>query len=102
MRLLNGRPRWVLRSTQILFLIFVGFFLAFMVSSREAAPEIANGEYVLSDHGKIVRYISEKEYFLLKASKLRLFASGWMVFYYPLTMLWWFPRQDEWTVVMPE
>jgi hypothetical protein len=33
---------------------------------------------------------------------LRLFASGWVVFYYALIMYWWFPRQDEWNVVMPE
>lgn len=99
--LFRGRPLWVLRSTQILFLLFAAVFFAFMASSHAASPEIVNGQYVLSDHGRVVRPISEGEYLRLKASELRLFASGWMVFYYPLTMAWWFPRQDEWTLVMP-
>ena len=92
----------MLRSTQILFLFLVAVFLAFMASSHAAPPDIVNGQYVLNDHGRIVRSISGREYLRLKGSELRLFASGWMDFYYPLTMLWWFPRQNEWTVVIPE
>jgi hypothetical protein len=47
-------------------------------------------------------YISEKDYLFLKAWELRLFASGWMFFYYAVIVNWWFPRQDEWAVVMPD
>jgi hypothetical protein len=41
-------------------------------------------------------------YFLLKGWELRLFASGWILFYYALMTMWWFPRQDEWIAVMPD
>jgi len=86
----------------MLFLLFITVFLAFLALSHASSPEIVNGEYVLNSHGKIVRYISEREYLALKGWELRLFASGWMVFYYALIMYWWFPRKDEWTVVMPD
>jgi hypothetical protein len=98
----RGEPRWAARSSQALFVLFIVVFFSFMALSHAAAPEIVNGEYVLNSHGKIVGYISEKDYLSLKGWELRLFASGWILFYYTLMMCWWFPRQDEWTVVMPE
>lgn len=98
----RGKPRWVVRSVQTLFLLFIAVFLTFLVLSHAASPEILNGEYVLNSHGKVVGYISERDYRALKGWELRLFASGWTLFYYSLVMYWWFPRQDEWTVVMPD
>src|SRR5712671_1924422 len=98
----RGKPRWVLRSMQILFLLFLVVFLTFLSLSHAASPEIINGEHVLNNHGKIVRHISERDYRFLKGWELRLFASGWVLGYYAAMMYWWFPRQDEWTVVMPD
>jgi len=98
----TGKPRWVLRSMQILFVLFVAQFFVFLALSHAASPEIINGDYVLNSHGKIVGHISERDYLFLKGWELRLFASGWMVFYSALMMHWWFPRQDPWTVVMPD
>lgn len=98
----RGKPRWVVRSMQILFLLFVAHFFVFLTLSHVAAPEIINGDYVLNSHGKIVGYISQRDYLFLKGWELRLFASGWIVVYYALMMYWWFPRQEPWTVVMPD
>jgi hypothetical protein len=98
----RGKPRWVLRSMQILFLLFLVVFFTFLFLSHAASPEIINGEHVLNNHGKIVGYISERDYRSLKGWELRLFASGWLLGYYAVMMYWWFPRQDEWTVVMPD
>jgi hypothetical protein len=97
-----GKPRWVLRSMQILFLFFVAVFFAFLSLSHAASPKIVDGEYVLDNHGKIVGHLSEAGYLFLKAWELRLFAAGWMVAYFALMTQWWFPRRDEWTVVMPD
>jgi hypothetical protein len=77
-------------------------FLVFLTLSHAASPEILNGEYVLNSHGKIVGHISERDYLFLKGWELRLFASGWILVYYALMMHWWFPRQEPWTVVMPD
>jgi hypothetical protein len=98
----RGKPRWVLRSMQILFLFCVLVLCTFLVLSQAASPEIVNGEYVLRLHGGKIEHISERDYLFLKAWQLRLFASGWIVSYYATMMSWWFPRHDEWTVVMPE
>jgi hypothetical protein len=98
----RGKPRWVLRSFQILFVLFVAVFFTFLALSHAASPEVFNGEYVLNSHGKIVGHISERDYLFLKGWELRLFASGWIVAYYAMMMYWWFPRQDEWTVVRPD
>jgi len=62
----RGKPKWVLRSLQILFFLFLGVFVTFLALSHAASPEILNGDFVLNSHGKIVGYISEKNYFLLK------------------------------------
>jgi hypothetical protein len=98
----SGKPRWVVRSIQILGLLCVAFFFVFLALSHAASPEILNGEYVLNNHGKIVGHISERDYLFLKSWELRLFASVWMFAYYSLIMHWWFPRQEPWTVVMPD
>src|SRR3984893_19116617 len=98
----RGRPRWVLRSMQILFLLFVAVFFSFLTLSHASSPAIIDGEYVLNSHGKIVGHISERDYLFLKGCELRLFASGWILFYFAMMMHWWFPRKDEWTVAMPD
>lgn len=97
-----GKPRWVLRSLQILFFFFIVVFVIFLALGHAGSSEIINGEYALNSHGEVIRYISERDYLFLKGWELRFFAAGWIVMYYGLTMHWWFPRRDEWTVVMPE
>ena len=98
----RGKPRWALRSRQVALLFFVGVFFTFLILSHAAAPDVVNGEYVLNSHGKIVGYLSEKDYLFLKGWELRLFASGWASIYWALAIEWWFPRQNEWTVLMPD
>jgi hypothetical protein len=98
----RGKPRWVVRSIQILGLLCFASFFVFLALSHAASPEIINGEYVLNNHGRIVGHISQRDYLFLKGWELRLFASGWMFAYYSLMMHWWFPRQEPWTVVMPD
>jgi len=48
----SGKPRWVLRSMQVLFLLFVVVFFSFLALSHAASPGIIDGEYVLNSHGK--------------------------------------------------
>ena len=87
---------------KILFLLFVVVFFSFLALSHAAMPDIINGQYVLNSHGKIVGEITERQYLFLKGWELRLFASGWILAYFTAMMDWWFPPQDEWTVIMPD
>jgi hypothetical protein len=89
----KGLPKWTVRSIQLLGLFFAVHFVLFLVQSHAASPEIKNGEYVLNNHGQIVRVLTESEYRWLKGSELRLFATGWMFFYFVPTMYWWFPKR---------
>ena len=98
----RGKPRWALRGMQSLFLLFVVVFFVFLTLSHVASPDIINGDYVLNSHAEIVGHISERDYRFLKGWELRLFASGWMFGYFAMMIYWWFPRRDEWTVVMPD
>jgi hypothetical protein len=66
----RGKPHWVTRSMQILFLLFVMVFFTFLALSHAASPEIINGEHVLNSHGRIVGHISERDYLFLKAWEL--------------------------------
>ena len=85
----------MLSGIKLSFVLFVIVFVAFLVLSRMASPEIQNGQYVLSNHGEIVRELSEQQYLHLKEWELRMFASGWMCFYLPLTAYWWFRRSPS-------
>jgi hypothetical protein len=38
--------------------------------------------------------LTKSEYLRLKAGELRLFATGWIFFYFVPTAYWWFPRQQ--------
>jgi hypothetical protein len=89
----RGLPKWAVRATQIAFLFFAAHFVLFLIQSHAASPKIINGEYVLSNHGQIVKELTESQYKWLKGSELRLFATGWLSFYVALALYWWFPRR---------
>jgi hypothetical protein len=91
----RGMPRWVVPGIKALGLFFIAHFLFFLTSSHAAAPEIINGEYVLNDHGRIVKVLTQSEYLRLKGAELRLFATGWLFFYFVPMMYWWFPRSAQ-------
>jgi hypothetical protein len=88
----RGVPKWGVRTIQTVGLIFVAHFVLFLVQSHAASPEIKDGNYVLNNHGQIVKELTEAQYRWLKGSELRLFATGWISFYLVLSLYWWFPR----------
>jgi len=62
----EGKPRWAVRSIQILGLLFIVIFFTFLALSHTASPQIIDGQYVLKGHGAIPVPISEKDYLFLK------------------------------------
>ena len=92
----QGMPRSVVPGIRVLGLFFAVHFVLFLIRSHAAAPEIKNGEYVLNKHGQIVKVLTQSEYISLKGAELRLFATGWIFFYFVPTMYWWFPRLRQW------
>src|ERR1700733_3880157 len=94
----RGMPKWVVPGIKLLALSFAVHFVLFLAQSHASAPEIKNGEYVLNDHGKIVKTLTQPEFYKLKGAELRLFATGWMFFYFVPTAYWWFPRTEQETI----
>jgi hypothetical protein len=91
----QGVPKWVVRSIKLLGLFFIFHFVWFLVQSHAASPELKNGGFVLNNHGQIVKVLTQSEYLKLKGEELRLFATGWMFFYFVPTMYWWFPQRSR-------
>jgi hypothetical protein len=51
----RGMPKWIVPGVKALGLFFAIHFILFLVQSHAAAPEIKNGQFVLNNHGKIVK-----------------------------------------------
>jgi hypothetical protein len=91
----KGKPGWVYFFINFLGLIALVHFVLFLVLSHAASPQIMNGQYVLNGHGQIRKILTESEYLSLKGYELRIFATGWIFFYFALAAYWWFPRWKE-------
>lgn len=51
------------------------------MSSQPGSPEIQDGQYILQNHGKLIRTITEQEYHHYKANEVRGFSGHWLIFY---------------------
>ncbi len=87
-----GVPKIISIIALISFFYAIMNFMAFIVLSEGGGPNIIDGEYVLSNHGDIIRTLTEKEYFLFQANELRGFSGHWMLFY-SISVLMLYPRK---------
>jgi len=81
------RPRWTFPAIRAAFAFALVNFIIFLVLTRGARFDIANGQYVLDDHP-----MSQTQYLSLAAWETRFFASFMIGIYLYMTMYWWFPR----------
>lgn len=93
----RGMPKWVVPTINSLGAFFIIHFIVFLWLSHAASPEIKDGNYVLNNHGHILRMITKSEYLRLKGGELRLFATGWIFFYFIPTVYWWFRQPEQQT-----
>ena len=47
----------------------------------QGVPDIWEGQYVLHNHGTLIRNITEQEYTAYKAAEVRGFSGHWLAFY---------------------
>lgn len=74
-------PGWIKVFAGVFFAYaLVNFYVSF--SSMDGTPAIKAGQYVLENHGRIVRALSSAEYTSLRAQVIRGFSGHWMVFYF--------------------
>ena len=68
-------------------------FALFILSTQGGSPSIQEGKYVLQNHGRVVREITEAEYVAFRANELRGFSGHWLVFYFVPLAYFMFARR---------
>jgi hypothetical protein len=90
----RGMPSWVVPCIKLFWLVALAHFVYFLLQSHAAVPIIEDGQYILSNRGRIVKVLTHPEYLALKALEARLFAALTFVGYLMPFMYWWFPKQE--------
>jgi len=72
---------------------FINFFL-FSSYSDGGGPSIIDGQYVLQNHGNIIKNLTFEEYQRYQANELRGFSGHWMAFY-SLAFALLFPKNAQ-------
>jgi hypothetical protein len=85
---LLGFFKIIFRQTPIWLTIIAigGFFYAIInfmlfVTSQLGVPDIKDGQYVLHNHGQLIKTLTEQEYHHCKANELRGVSGHWLAFY---------------------
>lgn len=93
----RGMPSYVAPFSVLLSLIAVGHFLWFTAHSGWGVPEFQDGQYVSVARGRILRVLTEAEFFKLRAMDARMFATTMSYLYFTPMTYWWFHRDDRLT-----
>jgi hypothetical protein len=74
-------PAWAWRLVYAAAIYTAVNFALFFSNSVGGSPDIRDGRYVLADHAKIIRELSEDEYHIQQAYVARGFSGHWILFY---------------------
>lgn len=74
-------PKWMRWLTSAAFAYALINFAVFIFLVHTGSPSYEGGRYILQNHGKFVRQISEQEYHQYRAYEVRGFSGHWMLFY---------------------
>lgn len=55
-------------------------FVLFLIS-QDGSPTVKDGQFILENHGKLIKILTEQEYHHYLANQLRGFSGHWMAFY---------------------
>ena len=83
-------PNWVRRCEFVLVVIATAHFIWFAAHSGFGVPEVVNGQYVIDDHGRIAKVLTQGEYFALRGAALRMSMTITAVLYFLPSTYWWF------------
>ncbi len=91
----RGMPSWAGPWIVFISLIVVAHFVWFFVQQGEGVPMIKDGQYLLNDHGRTLKVLTENEYLALKEEDVRLHAVMLIAGYFMPMFYWWFPRNGR-------
>jgi hypothetical protein len=75
-------PRWLIGAGIVLMVYVMANFALGMWALDGGSPEIRDGQYVLQQHGRLLRVLSSDEYRAYKAWEVRMFSGHWLIFYF--------------------
>jgi hypothetical protein len=83
-------PSWAGKWIPFLFLyVFFNFFFTGLVLQKSGVPDIIDGRKVLHNHGKVIKVLSDEDYYKHQAYSVRLFSGHWLLFYYLITVMFY-------------
>lgn len=78
---LRKPPVWLIVIAITGFIYGIINFILFLKSSHLGSPSIRDGQYILHNHGTLVKILTEQEYHHYKANEVRGFSGHWLFFY---------------------
>jgi hypothetical protein len=87
-----GMPSWAAPGFWIVQLFAIGNLVWFAIHSGWGVPAIIDGQYVSDARGRILKVLTQAEYFRLKEAELRTITAFMISFYFPPMMYWWYRR----------
>lgn len=75
-------PKRISLSRKLIQVYAVVSFVIFMFLSEGGAPNIKDGKYILHNHGKLIRELTQDEYKTFIVNEMRFFSTFWIFFYY--------------------
>jgi hypothetical protein len=75
-------PTWVIAVGAGIFAYAIINFMFFIAGTEGGSPSISDGHYILQNHGKFIRELTQNEYSAFKANEVRGFSGHWLFFYF--------------------
>jgi hypothetical protein len=76
----RNSPAWLTTIAVIGFFYAMINFMLFILS-QQGTPDIVHGQYILQNHGQVIKTITEAEYNHYAANQTRGFSGHWILFY---------------------
>jgi len=91
----NGMPSWVFRCQLILVITALAHAIWFAVHAGSGVPAVVDGQYVINDHGRILKILTRADYLSLMGAGLRASMAIVAALYFQPCVYWWFLAKVE-------
>lgn len=88
---MRALPAWARGIVTVFWLVAIAHFVWFFFSGHRGVPTIKDGQFIIDSHGRIIKVLTEHEYWALKGEEVRSLASLMVAVYLNAAMNWWFP-----------
>ena len=68
-------PGWVAPCNWIMFMIVIIYFIWFGIQNGGGVPDVKDGQFVIVDHGRILKILTQQQYDKAREQELRMLAT---------------------------